>query len=139
MWATNGFPEILPLPALLPARGVYSDVEPSRATFRYLSVDVFLSPSLILDLPSPLCLLPLVLSYSGGFSASRLVCTLFTIHRNLLIASFLAGGKGRAVSFLVEEISGLDHAIDFHASPVLVFLSLSPSHRLSRLSGSQTI
>lgn len=77
--------------------------------------------------PSPLCLLPLVLSYSDGFLASRLVCTLFTIHRNLLIASFLDGGKGRAVSFLVEEISGLDHAIDFHASPVSVFLSLSPT------------
>lgn len=77
--------------------------------------------------PSPLCLLPLVLSYSGGFLALRLVCTLFTIHRILLIANFLDGGKGRAVSFLIEEISGLDHAIDFHASLVLVFLSLFPT------------
>jgi hypothetical protein len=27
-------------------------------------------------------------------------------------------------SFLAEEISGLDHAIDFHASPLSVFLSV---------------
>jgi len=43
---------------------------------------------------------------------------------NLLIASFL-NGKGRcAASFLAEKISGPDHAIDFHAPLVKVFLSV---------------
>lgn len=30
-------------------------------------------------------------------------------------------------SFLTEEISGPDHAIDFHAPPVRVFLSVFPT------------
>lgn len=41
-----------------------------------------------------------------------------------MIASFLDRNGGCAASFLVEEISGPDHAIDFHAPPVRVFLSI---------------
>lgn len=47
--------------------------------------------------------------------------------RTLLIASFLDEEWERAASFLAEEISGPDHAIDFHASLLSVFLLLFPT------------
>lgn len=108
MRATNGFRRYFRLP-LLPTRGAYLDVSPSRMIFRYLLVDVSLLYSFFFSFfhsrsPSPpsLCFLPFVLSYSGGFSASRFVCTLPN-RRNLLIASFLDGRRGCAASFLTEE------------------------------------
>lgn len=53
----------------------------------------------------------------------------FPIRRNLLIASFPDEGRKTHSFFLAEKISGPDHAIDFHASSISVFLS-----RSSRLS-----
>lgn len=89
MRATNGFPGILPLPA----RAAYLDVSPSRAISHYLSVVaslpfirshsfpppslsvfVFLSFSLSISVVAVISF-SFVLSYSGGFSASRFVYT----------------------------------------------------------------
>lgn len=75
MRATNGFPEILPFPVTFKPIAL---IRLSRAISRYLSADVSLSVVFIpsTSTPSPsFCLLLLVPSYSGGFSASRLVCT----------------------------------------------------------------
>lgn len=126
MWATNGFPGILPLPALLPPRGVYSDVKPSRATFRYLSADAT-SSFLSLFLSSLISVATLSTS-----SRSALFRRLFSVETRLhtlyhpqkpLDCEFPRRREGKFPH--VEEISGLDHAIDFHASLLLVFLFLS--------------
>lgn len=144
MRATNGFPEILPLSTfrlcLFGCLVVSSD--PSVD----LSVDVsflysFFSFSLFL--PLSISDAAFILSPSSRFVLFRRLFSIkVRLHAhsrssgNLLIASFL-NGKGRcAASFLAEEISGPDHAIDFHTPLVKVFLSvfLRPLHHLSRLS-----
>lgn len=123
MRVTNGYPGILPLPVISASRHLFgtsrrlersiavyrSDVSVSLTTFAV----VILSPSSSFHFVSAAFQRP-------GSSARAL-----SIRRNLLIASFLDGGS--AASFLAEEISGLDHAIDFHASPISVFLSRSPA------------
>lgn len=120
----------------LSARGAYSDVSPSTSLSPSFS---FPSPSRPLEPPSPSFYLlpPRSVLFRRLFNIQLRLLLAHPIRRNLLIASFLDGGC--AASFLAEEISGLDHAIDFHASPVLVFLSLSPAaarRRLSCLPGS---
>lgn len=131
---------------LLSARGAYLDVSPSPAIYRLaslfhglthsLSLSVFLFFTLDLRRRRhfvfflSFCLIPTAFQHRG--SSARTL----SIRRNLLIASFPDGRGECAASFLAEEISGPDHAIDFHAPTVRIFLSIFlTTHRLSRLSG----
>lgn len=127
MRATNDFPEILPL----------------SVTFRlclFGCLAVSSNPSLFIGrcllFIFPFSLFFCLSQFPSLYPSSRFVLfrRLFSIEvrlhahsrstGNLLIASFL-NGKGRcAASFLAEEISGPDHAIDFHAPLVKVFLSV---------------
>lgn len=143
MRATNGFPGILPFSvAFSPMALIWLSrrLERSPAIYRQM----FLSLSFSFSQP------PLYRRRFVSFSSFRLIPAAFQhwgssartlpICRNLLIASFLDEGWECAASFLAEEISGLDHAIDFHASPLSVFSSsFWPPRRLSRLSGSSAI
>lgn len=95
-----------------------------RSTSFSLSLSVPLSISDAAVITSPSSRFVLFRLFSIGDSSARTL----SVRRNLLIASFL-DGKGRcAASFLAEEISGPDHAIDFHAPAVRGFSLRLPNH-----------
>lgn len=119
---------------LLPARGAYLDVSPSLAIYRLASFFYslilclfhYFSLFFTLDLRRrrhfvfffSFCFIPMAFQHRG--SSARTL----SIRRNHLIASFPDGREECAASFLAEEISGPDHAIDFHAPTVKIFLSV---------------
>lgn len=134
MRATNGFPEIrfplLPLPVTSSSWCLFGCLERSFAIYR--STSLFHTFFSLFSTLNPhrrrhfvfflsFCLIPAAFQHRG--SSARTL----SIRRNLLIVSFLDRNGGCAASFLVEEISGPDHAIDFHAPPVRVFLSVFPA------------
>lgn len=124
------FPGIFPLPVTSSSRRLFGCLVVSR----YLSVDVCVSLSLA---PPSFHLLPPRL-VPAAFQHPASSATHTFEPQEPLDCEF-PRRRVRAASFLAEEISGLDHAIDFHASPVSVFLCPFPSRPpsfVARLSGS---
>lgn len=128
MRATNGFPGILPFPVGF----LVALIQLSRRLERSLAIYRLTFLSLSSSFPRSSLHHRFV-----SFFLFRLIPTAFQhrdssartlpIRRNLLITSFLDEGWEHAASFLAEKISGADHAIDFHASPLSVFLLLFPA------------
>lgn len=127
MWATNGFPEYFRFPRYFQP---VAFIRMSRRLERLSAIYRSTSSSLLL---SSLISVATLSTSSRSILFRRLFSVETRLHtlyypQKPLDCEFPWRRKGaRAVSFLVEEISGLDHAIDFHASPVSVFLRLSLS------------
>lgn len=136
MRATNGFPEILPPSVTSSSWYLFGCLAISSDLPLFINWHLFSTHSVsllfyfalffILDLRRrrhfisflSFCLISTASQHRG--SSARTLSK----RRNLLIASFPNGRGEYTASFLVEEISGPDHAIDFHAPTVRIFLSV---------------